>query len=64
MLLQRIITASILVPLMVLAVFKLPADPGADFGALFDALLATQRCALTVCGGKVIHGSLRDVVAA
>ena len=46
------------------AVFTLPADPGADFGALFDALLATQRCAMTVCGGKVIHGSLRDAVAA
>ena len=46
------------------AVFRLPADPGADFTALLDALLATQDCLLTVCDGRLIHGAERDSAAA
>jgi cytosine/adenosine deaminase-related metal-dependent hydrolase len=44
-----------------LAVFELPGDPlayvrrGAEFPALFDAVIAAQQARLTVCRGRVIH---------
>lgn len=44
-----------------LAVFKLPGDPlayvrhGAEFPALFDAIIAEGQAQLTVCNGRVVH---------
>lgn len=44
-----------------LAVFKLPADPlayvrhGAEFPALFDAVIAAGQAHMTVCNGRIIH---------
>jgi aminodeoxyfutalosine deaminase len=44
-----------------LAVFELPGDPlayvrrGAEFPALFDAIIAAGQAQLTVCNGRIIH---------
>ncbi|MCC7478085.1 amidohydrolase family protein [bacterium] len=41
-----------------LAAYQLDGDPGPDFAALFDAVLAKGQAALTMVGGKLRHAAL------
>lgn len=48
-----------------LAVYSLPADPGADFGALLDAVIERAAATLTIVNGQIAHSTiLRPAVRA